>query len=131
MNERVLERKKKRNAWVNRKNRRFWEERVLENSFSVIQNIFNLEEHTNLFKGKFLESLYEFFKINLCCCNILKIENILIKKHYVSSFSTKHSLKKYEGFFYFFNFIFLLQSSTSLQTHKQKLREDVTFTTTQ
>jgi hypothetical protein len=41
-----------------------------------------------LYRGKFLEGLYDLLKINLCCYNILKIKNILIKSIQLS-FPTK------------------------------------------
>ena len=64
------------------RNRRHWEERVLEVNFLlIIKNPPNLEGLKNCIGGGFwgvMEGLYEFFKFNLCCYNILKIKNILI-----------------------------------------------------
>jgi len=49
--------------------------------FFIIHNLPYLRELKNSIGGRLwrvLEDLYEFFKINLCCYNILKIKNILI-----------------------------------------------------
>jgi hypothetical protein len=64
---------------ISGRNRRHWEERTLEVNFLfIIQNLPHLEELKNCIGGGFwevLKGLYELFKINLCCYNILKIKN--------------------------------------------------------
>ncbi len=64
------------------RNRRHWEERALEfNVLVIIKNPPHLGELKNCNGGGFwrvMEGLYEFFKFNLCCYNILKIKSILI-----------------------------------------------------
>ena len=64
------------------RNRRHWEERALEVNFLlIIKNPPHLGELKNCIGGGFwgvMEGLYEFFKFNLCCYNILKIKSILI-----------------------------------------------------
>jgi len=47
----------------------------------------------NLYWRRVLEGLYEFFKFNLCCYNILEIKNVLIISINLS-FSKKYSFQK-------------------------------------
>jgi len=59
------------------RNRGNWERRALDGLFFfIIQN--HPHWGTQKLYWRVLDGLYELFKLNLCCYNILKIKNILI-----------------------------------------------------
>jgi len=80
----------KGNAWKKRKNE--WVEEIKNIGMSALDAYFSSKykillnrELKNCIRGEFWgvwEGLYEFFKFNICCYNILKSKNIYINhKH--------------------------------------------------